>query len=657
MLTNARTNFLSRLLPRVRNRHLFIADLVLLLVVARLSFAVRLETLDPGPYPFVVWLYVVAAPLINIPLFRALGIYRRFWRYASADDAMIMVVGVLLGGVIEEIIFLVILAPLDLIPWMPRSIPLIDTMLTLASVGGLRFMLRVGLQRLDRWTKAGNSMLRPRRVLVAGAGEAGAMAVRELEANPQTGMAPIGFVDDDPQKAGMHVHGYRVLGARHDIAVLVKKHHIDEVIIAMPAAPGRTVREIMDICGEAGVGARIVPGIYDVLSGRVRLQQIRHIQIEDLLRREPVQTDGADVSALVAGRRVLVTGAGGSIGSELCRQIALCNPSELVLVGHGENSIFAIHNEMLRLQAAGRLNARLWPVIADLRDGERLTAVLDRFRPEIVFHAAAHKHVPLMESNPEDAVSNNVLGTRLLVNACIAAGVSHFVLISSDKAVNPTSVMGTTKRVAELIVQQAALRYGRCYVSVRFGNVLGSRGSVVPFFQQQISEGGPVTVTHPDVKRYFMTIPEAVQLVLQAATLGTGGEVFVLDMGQPIRIVDLARDLIRLSGLEPGQDIDIIYTGLRPGEKLFEEMFADVEAYVRTRHEKIFVCRATASFSPDPQTLDVIVDDLLHAARGGDTGRMRVLLQELVPEYTPVGAGALPMSPGFPMKASTPKEI
>ena len=358
--------------------------------------------------------------------------------------------------------------------------------------------------------------------------------------------------------------------------------------------------------------ARIIPGMYELLSGAASIGQLRDVQIEDLLRREPVHTDTAQVAALIRGRRVLVTGAGGSIGSELCRQIVRCEPAELIILGHGENSIFDIQNELeagtdacdagveaRNWQEASRpqhpatsiTRPRITPVIADIRDADRLAAMFAAHRPEIVFHAAAHKHVPLMEDNVEDAVTNNVLGTRRLVEASIAAGVEHFVLVSTDKAVNPSSVMGATKRVAELIVQEAARRTGRAFVAVRFGNVLGSRGSVVPFFQRQIAAGGPVTVTHPEVKRYFMTIPEAVQLVLQAAALGCGGEIFVLDMGEPVRIVDLARDLIRLSGLEPDRDIEIRYTGLRPGEKLFEELFGADEAYGRTQHEKIFVYR------------------------------------------------------------------
>ncbi len=480
-------------------------------------------------------------------------------------------------------------------------------------------------------------------MLIAGAGEAGALVLRELRQNPQMGLLPVGFIDDDHGKHGMLLNGVRVLGGRREIEDLVREHHVEQVIIAMPSASGKSIRELTETCDAAGVRARIVPGLYELIGGNVRLNQLRDVQIEDLLRREPVQTDSARVEALLHGKRVLVTGAGGSIGSELCRQILRCCPASLVLLGHGENSIFDIYNELTRLldgpnsPCPPSLRPRLQPVIADVRFPDRLHAVFAEQKPEVVFHAAAHKHVPLMEDNIADAITNNVLGTMRVVEASLAAGVSHFVLISTDKAVNPTSIMGTTKRIAELIVQRAARSSGCAYEAVRFGNVLGSRGSVVPYFQKQIAAGGPVTVTHPEVRRFFMTIPEAVQLVLQAATMGRGGEVFVLDMGEPVRIVDLARDLIRLSGLEPDRDIKIRYTGLRPGEKLYEELYVASEDYGRTEHEKIL--RFTNGSMTDN---GVLTDDVLgirlaalfDAAQCQDEESMRLALRALVPQYS-----------------------
>jgi FlaA1/EpsC-like NDP-sugar epimerase len=647
---------LHDLLASIRNRHLLFADAVLVPMAAVLAFALRLDSGQLQTYIDTMLIYALAAPLIQIPIFNALGIYGRFWRYASIDEFLLLAWAALIGGLAQGALFLGIQAlfPDLLNPSVPRSIPLIAILLTLTVISGPRLALRLWSQNNRRSTNAATVPPVVQRVLIAGAGEAGTLILRELRANPQTGLIPVGFVDDDPRKQGMLIQRTRVLGSRAAIPGLVRDQQVDQVIIAMPTAPGSAVRGIVDICEQAGVRARIIPGMYELLSGAAGIGQLRDVQIEDLLRREPVHTDTAQIAALIRGRRVLVTGAGGSIGSELCHQIVRCKPAALILLGHGENSVFDIHNELLRSRGAGEQGSGgdtlcITPVIADIRDADRLAAVFTAHRPEIVFHAAAHKHVPLMEDNVEDAVTNNVLGTRRLVEASLAAGVDHFVLVSTDKAVNPSSVMGATKRVAELIVQEAALRTGRAFVAVRFGNVLGSRGSVVPFFQRQIAAGGPVTVTHPHVKRYFMTIPEAVQLVLQAAALGRGGEIFVLDMGAPVRIVDLARDLIRLTGLEPDRDIEIQYTGLRPGEKLFEELFGADEVYGQTGHEKIFVYRnghangaAGAPTELMPTALGASplagqIDALILAAQQGDAAEVRRRLGELAPEYQ--GAG------------------
>jgi FlaA1/EpsC-like NDP-sugar epimerase len=546
-------------------------------------------------------------------------------------------------------------------PNVPRSIPFIFLLLALVATAGPRLLVRLSARSTTTLRSNGRaSHSAPRPVLIMGAGDAGAMIVRELKNNPHLGLEPVGFLDDDLGKHDVRIHGIPVLGDRQAIPEMIAALRVKLVIIAMPTASGKTIREIIAVCGKAGVETRIVPGLYELLDGAVSVQQLREVQIEDLLRRAPVQIDAAQVATLVHGKRVLVTGAGGSIGSELCRQIARLDPAELVLLGHGENSIFDIHNELKGLEVgrwklesesrAGRSTiveagahmisslqpptSVLHPIIADIREADRLHAVLEQYRPEVVFHAAAHKHVPLMESNEVEAVTNNVLGTRNLVRAAMQAGVTHFVLISTDKAVNPSSVMGTTKRLAELIVQQAARQSGQVFAAVRFGNVLNSRGSVIPFFRKQIAAGGPVTVTHPEMRRYFMTIPEAVQLVLQAAALGHGGEVFVLDMGEPVYIKDLACDLIRLSGLEPGHDIDVVFTGLRPGEKLSEELFSDREAYTRTQHQKVFVSQNGREREADQAScLDAGVDELIAAAQRGDADEVRRLLRTLVPEY------------------------
>jgi FlaA1/EpsC-like NDP-sugar epimerase len=523
-----------------------------------------------------------------------------------------------------------------------------------------------------------------------GAGEAGTMIAREMRANPQLGLDPIGYVDDDPGKQGMRIRGLPVLGGRAALPDLVGQHRIDQVIIAMPTAPGKAIREVLAICEQAGVPAKTMPGMYELLGGQVSVNQLRNVEIEDLLRREPVQTDTAAVHDLIAGRAVLVTGGGGSIGSELCRQILRCGPAKLIILGHGENSVFEIHQELLRVAraqlrsdwesrpvtGAPKLPAII-PVIGDIRFANRLHTIFQAHRPDIVFHTAAHKHLPLMEENPSEAVTNNVLGTRNVLDAALAAGVQRFVLISTDKAVNPSSVMGASKRLAELLVQQAAAASGCPYAAVRFGNVLGSRGSVVLTFKQQIAAGGPLTVSDPAMTRFFMTIPEAVQLVLQAAVLGRGGETFVLDMGEPVRIVDLARDLINLSGLEEGRDIDIVFTGLRPGEKLTEELFVPGEAYQRTAHAKIFIATEGDPGSPvqrigdpgspvqrigdpgspvqrigdpgspvqrigelatgrpaDVATIDVMIDSLIGLAQRGDERTIKHALLALIPEFS-----------------------
>ncbi len=636
---------INRYLLRVRNRHLIAADLILLALAAVLAFALRLDSGQIQPYAQTMLIYAIAAPVIKLPIFAGLGLYARYWQYAGQEEMMLLVWSAAISGLAQGALFLGAQAffPGLLTPGVPRSVPFIDVLVTFAVIAAPRFALRAGAVSAQRVGKRGPVGGLLQHVLIAGAGEAGAMVLRELRQNPQMGLVAVGFIDDDPGKHGMLLNGVRVLGGRNAVSDLVREMHVEQVIIAMPSAAGKSIRELVETCETAGVRARIVPGLYELLGGAVRLNQLRDVQIEDLLRREPVHTDTARVEALLRGKRVLVTGAGGSIGSELCRQILRCCPAALVLLGHGENSIFDIYNE-LKAELDGPdspcppgLRPVLTPVIADVRFPERLKAVFAEHRPQVVFHAAAHKHVPLMEDNIADAITNNVLGTLRVVETCAAAGVTHFVLISTDKAVNPTSIMGATKRVAELIVQRAARETGCAYAAVRFGNVLGSRGSVVPFFQKQIAAGGPVTVTHPDVRRFFMTIPEAVQLVLQAATMGHGGEVFVLDMGEPVRILDLARDLIRLSGLEPDRDIKIRFTGLRPGEKLYEELFGSSEDYGRTEHDKIMRFANGHAHIDGAMTDEMLrgrLAALIDAAQCQDEESMRLALRSLVPQYS-----------------------
>ena len=635
-----------------RNRYFLFADLALLPLAAYLSFVLRFDSFTLNGQ----WLQCAGLALVSVavvPLaFILTGIYSRYWSYASIDDLLLLTSVLTFAAGLSGSLSLALQYALALGSPTPRSVLFVFLLLALAATAAPRLVVRgtahyrhkqLRRTRLTEWA-----------TLVVGAGDAGEMIVREIQRTPNLGLEVVGFVDDNPAKHAMRIHGVPVLGDRHAIPWIVEHYNVQRVVIAMPTAPGSEIRAIVGICDKVGVKAKIIPGIPELLSGAAKVNQLRDVQIEDLLRRAPIRTDIAAVGELIRGRRVLITGGGGSIGSELCRQVLRCQPAELVILGHGENSVFEIYHELRRqMEASARTmelsgehgvianrgargdqpECRLSAVIADIRFADRLRAVFEEHRPEIVFHAAAHKHVPLMELNPTEAITNNVLGTRNLLEVSQSFDVEHFVMISSDKAVNPTSVMGASKRVAELLVHEAAMRSGRPYVAVRFGNVLGSRGSVVLTFRQQIAAGGPVTVTHPEMRRFFMTIPEAVQLVLQAAVLGQSGAVFVLDMGEPIRIVDLARDLIVLSGMQPGRDIDIAFSGLRPGEKLYEELFVPGESYQRTRHDKIFIAANASSFVP-PQ-LNVDIEALRAAAQRNDDLAVLRGLQQIIPEFQP----------------------
>jgi FlaA1/EpsC-like NDP-sugar epimerase len=620
-------NPLDQLLSNLRNRHFLALDVLLFCLTAVLALWLRIERVNQmGRYTESLALYVLVAIGVRLVIFIAMGIYSYYWRQASIDELAMITLAVGAATALTNIIFFAILRPFN---WIsddfPRSIPLLDGFLVLIAVGGTRYSVRLVERTRQHFQPHAPT---DTRVVIVGAGKAGAMIVREMQANPQLGLFPVAFVDSDRQKHGMRIQGVPVVGGHDQLETIVRDFKAQQVIIAMPTAPGKMIRELTQVCHTIPIPVRTVPGMYEILDGSVTINQLRPVEIADLLRREPIQIEMERVVNLLRGKRVMVTGAGGSIGSELCRQIARCSPASLILLGHGEYSIYTIANELR--QTFRFLELRR--VIADVRDADRLKMIFARYHPQIVFHAAAHKHVTLMEENIEDAVTTNVLGTRTLLHVAAANGVSHFVFISTDKAVKPTSVMGATKRIAEMLVHETAEETGRCFVSVRFGNVLDSRGSVVPLFKQQIARGGPITITHPEARRYFMTIPESVQLVLQAATLGKGGETFVLDMGEPIKIVDLARDLIRLSGLEEGKDIEITFTGLGPGEKLFEELFLSDELYHRTNHSKIFVARNGTSPAPT-SLLTEKTDRLIAAARRDDPSTTRRLLGELVPEF------------------------
>jgi FlaA1/EpsC-like NDP-sugar epimerase len=603
-----------------RNRFVLIGDLGLIIVSVLGSFALRLDA-SQLPYYFPAALMMCAAALmIKIPVYFSFGLYRRIWIYASTNELRLITVAVTTASVLTSGTLLLMINIGLVQPGMPRSALGIDWLLSLVLIGGSRFALRI-LAEQSFVPREGKS----KRVLVIGAGDAGALVVRELQKSSPLNLIPIGFLDDDLAKKNHQIYGVSVIGPLNQLEDVLEYQHVDEVIIAIPSAAGSTIRRVNDICRSKGIASRTMPGLYELIGGKVSVNRLREVDITDLLRREPVTIDNHLIGSILSGKRILVTGAGGSIGREICRQIARWSPGELVLLGHGENSIF----ESL-LELTGNFPAlSIHPVIMDVRDANRIGDVYKLHQPQVVFHAAAHKHVPLMEVNVEEAVTNNILGARNVVEAATVHGVERLVLISTDKAVRPISIMGATKRVAEMIVLDAAHRSGLAYSVVRFGNVLGSRGSVVPLFKNQIVRGGPVTVTHPEMHRYFMTIPEAVHLVLQAASMGLGGEVFMLNMGKQVRILDLAEDLIRLSGLEPHRDIEITFTGIRPGEKLREDLWEDGSRFMPTEHREIF--RASEEENVDGAQLIRVVEQLIHLAHQSETENLIRLLDESIP--------------------------
>jgi FlaA1/EpsC-like NDP-sugar epimerase len=607
----------------MRNRWVLLGDLPLVAVAAFGAFALRFDLLFVGYHPQFVS-FLAAALVLKPVTFYAFGMYRRYWRYASVHDLVAVVLAVSAASVAVAVSVALLFA-LGFIPSFSRGIILIDWLLMLALAGGMRMSIRVIGDARQRAHKGNGAS--QKRVLVAGAGEAGTLVAREMQKNPQLGMTVVGFLDDAPAKVGKRMCGVSVLGSLSAIEDAVAAEAVDQVIIAMPSAPGTVVRALAERCRQAGVPSRTVPGVFELLDGHVSVSRLRNVEIADLLRRSQI-VSRPDAASYVRGRTVLVTGAGGSIGSELCRQVAFSRPEQLLLLGHGENSVFDV-----QMQLAEQFpEVRTIPIIADIRDAARVERVFGRLRPSVIFHAAAHKHVPLMEENPEEAVTNNVAGTFNVVNAARQCGATHLVLISSDKAVAPRNIMGATKRLAEAVVMAAGRQCGRPFVAVRFGNVLGSRGSVVPIFKRQIERGGPVTVTHPDMTRYFMTIPEAVHLVLQAGGMGRPGDLFVLNMGDPVRIVDLATDLIRLSGLDPS-DIPIRFTGMRPGEKLTEDLWERDASVEPTENAEIV--RVVERPAPEVPDVLLFVETLAAAARDGRVSELRALVAQAVPQYAP----------------------
>lgn len=515
-------------------------------------------------------------------------LYHKVWEYASVGEVMTIVKSVTLSVATAAIVQLVVNGNIYV------RVLFITWLLHICLIGGSRLSWRVTRHRLIKSNTSQES------ALIVGAGAAGTMLVRQLLKNPESELQPIAFVDDDLAKQKLDIYGVPVVGTTEDIPAIVEKNNIKHIVLAIPSLGKNDVQKIYQECIKTNAKTKIMPMIEDIITGKVSVNQFRDVQVEDLLGRDPVELDINSISKKIKGRTILVTGAGGSIGSEICRQVCKFGPKKLLLVGHGENSIYAIDMELRNKYGQ---EFKIIPVIADIQDRERIMQVMQDHCPDVVYHAAAHKHVPLMEYNPKEAVKNNVIGTKNVAESADAAGVKTFVLVSSDKAVNPTNVMGSTKRIAEMIIQNLDKHSETKFVAVRFGNVLGSRGSVIPLFKKQIRAGGPVTVTHPDMTRYFMTIPEASRLVMQAGALAHGGEIFVLDMGEPVKIVDLAKNLIKLSGYTE-EEITIKYAGIRPGEKMYEELLGNDEVHEEAIFPKIFIGKSIdVNFS---QVMDLV---------------------------------------------------
>src|SRR3954452_12208189 len=609
--------------PVYRNRVLqVLADGALVALAYFLAFQLRFLDQPHGwPHRYEVLFaqsvgFVVAGKLV---VFAAFGLYQKWWRYVSGRDFMLILRAVAVASALLVVIFAVVK---PFAPTLPRSVEVIDFVLTLILIAGARLAVRLIVERPTRGAR-----LPKHEVLVVGAGSGGQMVVRELQLNPALGATAIGFVDDDPRKRGMRMLGLKVLGSTKQIEKILDEAKPDEVVIAIPSAPGTLRARIVAACRDRQIPIRTLPTVFELLRGGVQLnKQLREVRVEDVLGREPIVRELDRVGAYLRDRIVLVTGAGGSIGSELCRQIAQVKPRLLVMLDHAEDNLFQIDREMVDERHFTNVEA----VLADCKEPSRMLEVMQRFKPSVVFHAAAYKHVPLMEANPLEAVRNNAIATRITAEAAAASAVERFVLISTDKAVNPKTVMGASKAMAEWIVESAGNKHpGTRFASVRFGNVLASSGSVVPIFRSQIERGGPVTVTHPEMTRYFMTIPEAVQMVIRAGDIGAGkGEVFVLDMGEPVRIVDLAHNMIRLAGYEPETDIAIEFTKPRPGEKLHEELFGFAESGQPTAARRIQ--RAVREAPLDPDWIEATLNSLEHLVMAGDEANLAQRVVELI---------------------------
>lgn len=600
----------------MRKYLLILIDAILINIAFYMAFFLRFDYHVAEPYLTLYKQTFIIFTLANIFTFIFFKQYKKIWRYVNLKDLIDLMVVITIGSAVSSLILFLLQINL------PRSIYPLSWLLNIILIISSRIFYRYIMSN----SKVKIKDVVFKNALIIGAGSAGQMLIRELKVHPEIGLKPVAILDDDRSKLFRSLEGVPIVGRIDDICKAIKENEIDEVIFAIPTAPNKLLKNVVNKLSELHMRAKTLPGIYELLNGKVSVKQIRDVDINDLLGRDPIKIDLDEMSSYIKGKRVMVTGGGGSIGSELCRQIAKFNPSNLIILDIYENNMYELQQELLRKYP----HLRMTCLVASIRDEKKLNIIFKEYKPEIVFHAAAHKHVPLMEDNPQEAVKNNVYGTLNLVRCADLYNVKRFVMISTDKAVNPTSVMGATKRICEMIIQSFDKVSETGFIAVRFGNVLGSNGSIIPLFKKQIAEGGPVTVTHEDVKRYFMTIPEAVQLIIQVGLMAEGGEIFVLDMGEPVKIIDLARDLIRLSGFEPDMDIPIKITGLRPGEKLFEELLMTDDIYTSTKHDKIFIEKPVFD---DYNGLMLALEKYKSKIDDMDNVEVKTILKFLVPEY------------------------
>ncbi len=616
--------FIEKNAPKNRVALLVVLDILIVAVTGFLALYVRYDfrfSKMDMQYVNAELRYLPVNLVLTIILFVLFRLYRSVWSFASSTELLNVISACTISIVLQGIILAVAKTR------MPISYYLIKYFLLIMGVGVLRFTYRI--LRMFQERRSGFREDARRNTMVVGAGEAGAMVIKEFQNSRYLDQKVCCVIDDNEAKQGKYLRGVQIMGTRNDIGFLARELNVDEIIVALPSVPQSEVREILQICQETGCKLKVMPGIYQMINGEVSVSRLRKVEIEDLLGREPIKLQVESVMGYVAGKTILVTGGGGSIGSELCRQIAAHNPKRLIIADIYENNAYDIQQELK--QKYPKLD--LVVLIASVRNVHRINSIFETYRPEIVYHAAAHKHVPLMEDSPNEAIKNNVFGTYATAQAADRYGVSRFVLISTDKAVNPTNIMGASKRICEMIIQMMNHCSRTDFVAVRFGNVLGSNGSVIPLFKKQIEQGGPVTVTHPDIIRYFMTIPEAVSLVLQAGALAKGGEIFVLDMGEPVKILDLAENLIRLSGFKPFEEIPIVFTGLRPGEKLYEELLMNEEGLKETENKLIHIGKPIEF---DEERFREDLEELRKMAEE-DSAEIRWKVRRIVPTYVTKG--------------------